>query len=179
MTPGTLPRGRHAMAFLKRLKSVNQGLSGWFEWISFAGLLLMMAVTCVDVVGTKLFQAPLFGSIDMVVLLQLLGVSFAGSITLVTDRHIRVDFFWNLLPRVARNLLDSLVHLLLFGFLASLVWRLFALGFSFQAGGEESATARIPLFPFIYSAAVACIPMCLVYFQQFLQSVLQVTRNEP
>jgi hypothetical protein len=39
-------------------------------------------------------------------------------------------------------------------------------------------TARIPLFPFAYASAIAIIPVCLIFLQNLLNSILRITKNE-
>ena len=53
---------------LDKFGSFNRRLSDWFEWIGLAGMLLMMVITCIDVVGAKVFHWRLFGAIDTVML---------------------------------------------------------------------------------------------------------------
>jgi hypothetical protein len=38
-------------------------------------------------------------------------------------------------------------------------------------------TARIPLAPFAYGAAAACIPVCLVFLQRFIDSMIKVYKK--
>ena len=147
------------------------------EWIGISAYLLIMALTCVDVVGAKLFRTPVFGSIDIVMLAQLLAISFAASITLIVGRHIQVEFFVLLLPKRLQVIIDCIVHLFGFALFSLIVWRLFVFGYSFQTGGEETATAQIPLFPFVYFAAVACIPVCLVFLHHFIESIIKVLKK--
>jgi len=147
------------------------------EWIGISAFLLMMVITCVDVVGAKLFRTPVFGSIDVVMLAQLVAISFAASITLIMGRHVKVEFFVLLLPRRLQVIIDRIVHFLGFAFFVLIVWRLFIYGYSLQTGGEESATAYIPLFPFVYGAAVACIPVCLIFLHHFIDSTIKVAKK--
>ena len=166
------------MAFLKGLERFNRLISGVMEWIGIFAFLLMMGITFADVIGAKLFRTPVFGSIDVVMLAQLVAVSFAASMTLIAGRHVQVEFFVRLLPERLQVILDCIVHLLGFTLSVLIVWHLFIYGYSFQTGGEESATAQIPLFPFVYSTAVACIPLCLVFFHQFINSIIKAVKNE-
>ena len=62
------------MAFLEKFDGFNRRLSGWFEWVGLGGLLAMMAITCIDVFGAKIFRSPLYGALDIVVLAQMVGV---------------------------------------------------------------------------------------------------------
>jgi TRAP-type C4-dicarboxylate transport system permease small subunit len=165
------------MMFLERFERFNRLISSFFEWIGVFAFLLMMIITCVDVLGAKLFSIPLFGSIDMVVLAQLVAISFVASMTLIEGRHVQVEFFVPQLPRRLQVIIDCIVHFLGFTLFVLIVWRLFIYGYSFQTGGEESATAYIPLFPFVYGAAVACIPVCLIFLHKFIDSTMKVVKK--
>ena len=50
---------------LEKFEAFNAKLSGWIEWIGFGALLLMVFLTCADVIGTKMFLKPVFGSQDV------------------------------------------------------------------------------------------------------------------
>jgi TRAP-type C4-dicarboxylate transport system permease small subunit len=137
------------MVFLEKFEKFNRSLSSWFEWIGLFGLLVVMFITCIDVIGAKLFLRPIFGAIDIVVLSQLVAISFACAFALILGRHVRVEFF-----------------------VARLVY-----GYSLQTGGEVSATARIPLYPFAYGIALASIPVCLVFLLEFLKSLTRIAKK--
>ena len=162
---------------LRKLEEFNRSLSGWFEWVGLAGLLLLMFITCIDVIGSKLFLKPVFGSIDMVMLSQLVAISFANAFSLLLGRHVTVEFFVPRLPRRAQAVTDSIVFLLALVFFILIVWRLCVHGYSFQSGGEVSATARIPLAPFAYGIAIASVPVCVVFLLRFVNSVIRIVRK--
>jgi TRAP-type C4-dicarboxylate transport system permease small subunit len=163
---------------LEKFTKFNEMLSGWAEWIAFWAIFFMVVLTCVDVMGAKLFRSPVFGSLDMMMVAQLIVVSFAAGMTLIRNRHVQVEFFVVLLPRRIQYAIDCLIQLLCLGLFVLIVWRLFMHGYHLQTGGEETATARIPLAPFTYASAVGIIPVCFVLLQQFFSSVLRVIKNE-
>ena len=167
------------MTTLAKFERFNRLIGGLMEWVGIFAYLSIMVITCVDVVGAKLFRIPVFGAIDIVMLAQLLAICFAASITLINGRHIQVEFFTLLLPKRIQAIIDCIVHLIGFTLFLLIVWRLFIFGYSFQEGGEETATAYIPLFPFVYCAAAACIPVCLIFLHHFFGSVIKVVKNEP
>jgi TRAP-type C4-dicarboxylate transport system permease small subunit len=156
---------------LGKFERFNRRLSGWCEWLGLAAMLLMMVITCIDVVGAKVFRWRLLGAIDIVMLCQIVAISFAVGMALIRGRHIQVEFFFNLLPRRAQAVIDSFVLLLALGLFIGIIWRLCLLGHSFQTSGEYSATAYIPLYPFAYAIALASIPVSLVLLQRFLKSL--------
>jgi TRAP-type C4-dicarboxylate transport system permease small subunit len=164
---------------LEKLKKFNEMLSGWAEWIAFGAIFLMVVLTCVDVLGAKLFSSPVFGSLDVMMLAQLIAVSFAAAMTHIRNRHVQVEFFMVLFPKRFQALVDCLMQLLCLGLFVLIVWRLFTHGYHLQVGGEETATAHIPMAPFSYASSVGIIPVCLVLLQQFFSSLLRLLRNEP
>jgi len=165
------------MPTLDKFERFNHILCGWFEWVGLAGLLVVMFITCIDVVGAKLFLRPVFGAIDVVMLSQLVAISFATAITLILGRHVQVEFFVVRLPKRVQAAIDGFVFLLVLGLFILIIWRLCVYGYLLQTGGEVSATARIPLYIFAYGIAVASVPVCLVLLQRFLKSLSSVVKR--
>lgn len=163
---------------LDKFEKFNRRLSGWIEWIGFIAIFLMVALTCVDVIGAKVFRTPVFGALDVMGIAQLIAISFAVSMGLILGRHVQVEFFVMLLPKRVQAGVDLFVNFLGLILFVLIVWRLFAFAHHLQLGGEESMTARIPLAPFTYAAAAAFIPVCLVFVQKFLSSLVRVIKNE-
>ena len=162
---------------LEKFKKFNEMISDWAAWIGFAAVVFMVVLTCIDVLGAKLFRLPVFGALDMMMLAQLIAVSFAASLALIQGRHVQVEFFMVLFPRRIQAVVNCLVQLLCLGFFIVIIWRLFSHGYYLQAGGEFTATAHIPMSPFSYASAVAIIPLCLVFLQEFLNSFLKVIKK--
>lgn len=156
---------------LDRFDKFNRRISDWCSWLGSAAMLLMMVITCVDVVGAKVFKWRLLGAIDIVMLSQIVAISFAAGLALILGRHIQVEFFFNLLPQRVQKVINSFVLLLGLGLFMVIIWRLCVLGHSFQVSGEYSPTAYIPLYPFAYAIALACVPVCLVLLLEFFKSL--------
>jgi len=162
---------------LDKLENITRRLSDWFQWIGLAGLLLMMVITCIDVVGAKVFRAPLPGARDMVMLAQTVAIAFAASMALILGRHIEVEFFVKMLPQRAQAVINSFVLFLGLGLFMLIVWRLSVLGHLFQTTGEYSATIYIPYYPFAYGIALASIPVWLVFLVRFLKSIGRIAQR--
>ena len=165
------------MTVLHKFEKFNLLVSSWFEWIGLAGLLVVMFITCIDVIGAKLFLKPVFGAIDIVMLSQLVAISFAVSIVLILGRHVRVEFFVVRLPSRAQAVIDSIVSLLGLALFILIIWRLCVYGHSLQTAKEVSATALIPLYPFAYGIALASIPVCLVFLLEFFKSLTRIVKK--
>ncbi len=166
------------MPMLEKFERFNRMVSGWAEWIGFGALFFMVVLTSVDVVGAKIFLTPVFGALDIMMLAQLIAVSFAGAMALILGRHVQVEFFMILLPKRFQSLVDALINFLCLVFFVIIVWRLFVHGYDLQIGKEETMTAGIPLHPFTYASALAIIPFCLVFLQRVFSSILRVVKHE-
>jgi TRAP-type C4-dicarboxylate transport system permease small subunit len=162
---------------LEKLEKFNRRFSSWFEWVGLAAMLLMIVITCIDVVGGKVFHWRLLGAIDAVMLSQIVAIAFPGSMVLILGRHIQVEFFVAQLPGRVQAVIDSIVSLLGLGLFSVIVWQLSVLGYTFQTSGEHSSSAYIPYFPFAYCIALASIPVFLVFLLEFLKSMKRLVQK--
>jgi len=166
------------ITMLSKFETFNRRLSGWLEWIGVIGLLVMMFTACIDVFLTKFFKLPIQGAIDVVMFSQLIAVSFALAMTLILGRHIQVDIFISSLPRRVQGVIDSIACLIGFAFFVVVVWQLSAMGHSFMTAGEKSMSQlRFSIFPFPYAIALGSIPVCLVFLQRLLRSLIKVVKG--
>ena len=161
------PGGR----FLERFARFNRSIAAAAEAVALAALVFMVILTCVDVAGAKLFLAPVRGSLDMMMMAQLVGVAFAGASALIQGRHVAVEFFVALLPERPRAALAAIVNLAGLVLFAVVAWRLFAHGAELQRSHEVTPTAYIPIAPFAYAAGFAIVPLCSALLQHFLQNL--------
>jgi TRAP-type C4-dicarboxylate transport system permease small subunit len=145
--------------------------------VGLVGFLVMMLITTVDVIGAKAFLHPVFGALDIVMQVQLIAISFAAAATLIAGRHVAVEFFIPLLPKPLQKVVDVFVNLLGFALFLILVWRLTEYSYSLQIQNELTPTARIPLYPFAYGVAFACIPVCFVYLYHLLVSISRLVKR--
>jgi TRAP-type C4-dicarboxylate transport system permease small subunit len=166
------------VAALEKFERFNKTISTWMERIGFFFVFLLVLITTVDVVGSKVFLKPLFGSIDFVMLSQLLAATLASSAALIAGRHVQADFFVVMLPKRPRSIVDSIANFLGLVLFILLVYRLLAYGYSLRDANEVSATARVALYPFAYGAAIGCLPICLVYISSLIRSIQRIFENE-
>jgi len=166
------------MSALLKFDSFNKKVSLALEGIGLAAMVIMVFITTVDVIGAKLFLRPVFGALDAVSLLQLVAVSFAASITLITGRHIEVEFLTALFPQKLQHVIDFFVKLLCLALFVALVWYMVIYAHHLQVKMETTGTARIPVYPFAHGAAIACIPVCLAYISLLIKCFKRMIGNE-
>lgn len=166
------------MAMIDKLKRFNEKVSMSFEWVGLTAFVFMMVLTTIDVIGAKLFLRPVNGALDLMMILQLLAMGFALSTSYIKNRHVQVEFFMPLMPRLVQRVTAFLVQSLLLALFIIMTWQLFVYGYDLKKYGEVSSTVRIPLYPFTYAAAVAFIPVCLVALGKWIQTFIEVFKRE-
>ncbi len=166
------------MLSLKNVKHWNDSLCTVVEGMGLVAFLFMMLLTTVDVVGAKAFLKPVPGSLDLMMLAQLVSMSFALGASFIAHRHVTVEFFVPLLPKSLQRITACLIHGFVFLLFVIMSWRLFAHGYDFKTYGEVSPTIRIQLYPFVYGAAAAFIPACIAAFVNLVQALVEGFSHE-
>jgi len=159
---------------LNRLKKFSHALSKWFSWVAGVALVGMLALTIADIIGVKFFNAPVPGAIEIVGFLGIVVTSFSIAYTHSLRGHIQVEFFVVKLPERLQTGISAFVSILVIGLFAVLSWQSFRYGYILQSTGEVSMTQRIPFYPFVYAIAVSCIPVCLMFAVEFVESIKKV-----
>lgn len=142
--------------FLERLAS-------WFNWVAVAALLLMFGVMVMDILSAKILNRSITSTVDIASLLAVLVASFSVSKTILAGRHIEVEFVVSRLPDRLRKGFNAVSSLLVLLFFLLIIWRSFAYGVHLWKVGESSLTAHIPMAPFVFLTAVACLPAVFAY----------------
>lgn len=162
------------MVSVKNIKQWNDSFCKVVENVGLLAFLCMMLLTTVDVVGAKVFLKPVPGSLDLMMLAQLISMSFALGASFVAHRHVTVEFLMPLFPKPIQKICRCLIDVLVFALFVTMAWQLFMHGFDFKTYGEVSPTIRIPLYPIVYGAAAAFIPACIAALLNLIQSLTEV-----
>jgi TRAP-type C4-dicarboxylate transport system permease small subunit len=165
------------MSIIDKLDKWANLISKWISWIAGIGVVSMLGFTFADIIGVKIFNSPIPGSIEIVALLGVVITAFGMAYTQSQHANIQVEFFVQHLPkRIQAGVLafSLLLSIILFALLS---WQSFKYGYSLQQSGEVSMTARIPTYPFVYAMAFCCIPLCFVLIVEFLKSIMKVVNK--
>jgi TRAP-type C4-dicarboxylate transport system permease small subunit len=146
-------------------------LSDWGEWVGVFGIIVMVAITCVDVVGAKLFLLPVPGCIEVVSLAQVATIVFAVAATQRRGGHISVEMFVSSFPRQIQAIVKILVSLLSLILFVVLIYEGIGLGNEYLDAGEVTATAQIPIYPFAYAFSVGLLPVAMMLLVDFVNAI--------
>ncbi|RJR50634.1 MAG: TRAP transporter small permease [Desulfobacteraceae bacterium] len=165
------------MSALAKFDDLNRKIALALEGIGLIAMIAMVFITTVDVVGAKLFLRPVFGALDAVMVLQLIAIAFAATITLITGRHIEVEFLATLLPETVQAVVDLVVRIICFALFVALFWYMVVYAHHLQIRMETTPTARVPLHFFAYGAAIAFIPVCLAYLSIIIKCFMRIFKK--
>lgn len=156
---------------MQLMKQWATRLSIWGEWIGVGGILIMVAVTCADVLGAKLLTAPVPGSTEIISLVQVAAIVFAMAATQRHKGHISVEMFVAKMPPRVHWLVKALTSLLGLILFSLLIFESVRLGNRYLEAGEVTATVQIPYYPFAYAFSLALLPVAMMLLVDFIEAL--------
>ncbi len=156
-----------------RLKKQLDNLTNAFNWLAAGAILIMMALTCADVV-LRLFRHPIPGTYEIVGLMGTVGVSFALAYTTAQKGHITVEFLTNRMPKKTQLIIAAageFFSALLFEIIA---WQGTLYALDLKRTCEVSLTVEMPVYPFVLGMAIGCFLTGLVLAMDFYKSLKRI-----
>ncbi len=126
-------------------------------------LFAIMALTLVDVLGRKLLDHSVPGSLELTEILMVVVIFAALPLVSLHGEHVVFDSLDVLLPHWLRRLQQALVDLFCAGALGALAWRMWIKAENMASYGDVTAQLRLPLGPFVTLMAVLCGVTALVH----------------
>ncbi len=141
-----------------------------------AGVLAMIAVTCLDVV-LRQFGHPLVGAYDLVRIAGGLTLACALPVTTAVKGHVAIEFFFHKLHRRGRIVVDSLMRLLQCGAFLVAARECARHGQKLLRSGEVTPTLQWPTFWVLWVLAGACVLTALVTLFHLVQPGRELIRT--
>ncbi len=158
-----------------RLEKQLDNLSSAFNWLAAGAILVMMLLTCADVV-LRLFRHPIPGAYELVGLMGTVGVSFALAYTTAKKGHIMVEFLTNRMPKKVQSIVaaaSEFFSAILFGIIA---WQSALYTLDLKRTGEVSLTIEIPIYPFAFSITIGCLLVSLILATDCYKSLKRIKK---
>lgn len=148
------------------MKRVLDGLCGLLAAVA---LFAIMALTLVDVLGRKLLNHSITGSLELTEILMVVVIFAALPLVSLHGEHVLFDSLDHLLPAWLRRLQAAVVDLCCAAALGGLAWLMWAKADQMQSYGDTTAQLQLPLGPFVHLMAVLCGVTALVHLLLLLQ----------
>jgi len=142
-------------SILKKICSITDLLAG----VCFFAV---MALVLANIILRNVFRLPILGTVELVGLLTSTGLGLALSNCEMKDGNISMDVLTEKLPRKAQKIIEIFVYVIALCFWAIVVWRIFIFAGTSFINGRVTATASIPIFPFIFLLGINVFLLCAV-----------------
>jgi len=134
----------------------------------FVGVLGLM--TCVNVLGRYLFNAPLQGSVDYTENVLVVIVAFGLAATTAAGEHISVDALFTKFSSAWQHILKAVAVFISFVIFSALAWRGIVAGLESMTVHETMMTmVNIPLYPFRLILAIGFISCVVALLHEIIQ----------
>jgi len=139
-------------------RSALHTVSSWVSYVGMATVIIMMLMVVVDVALRFFIGKPILGSVELAS--YMLSIIAFTAIPLVEseEMHVSIPLVFDRFPQKVRLWINSLVNLIGLGLLILLSWSSFLLAFEHLRRGKVTQVLHIPLYPFVFIAAV-CVTL--------------------
>ncbi len=170
----TNPKMSKRTGALEHLWRVLEAFFSLVRWVAFAlagvtaiGILMMMLVTCVDVVMRRT-GFPLKGAVDVVKVMGAVTLACSLPYTTAVKGHVAIEYFFHKLPWRGRIVVDTVVRTLGISLFLLIARRSFYYGHSLRSSGEVTPTLQLPVFWVPYVMAFCFLVVACVIFYHLL-----------
>jgi TRAP-type transport system small permease protein len=148
---------------VKRLLDALCGL------LAAVALFAIMALTLVDVLGRKLLNHSITGSLELTEILMVVVIFAALPLVSLHGEHVVFDSLDHLMPPWLRRLQQAVVDLGCAAALGGLAWLMWEKAAQMASYGDTTAQLQLPMGPFVQLMAVLCGLTALVHLLLMLQ----------
>ncbi len=155
--------------FMIQLGKWIDTISGKFNYIACVAIIVMMLLTCADVL-LRLFGHPILGTYEMIGFSGAVVISFALAYTSLEHGHIAVELLVDSLPKRLQAFINGVNDLIGMALFSLIAWQSFVYAGDLRGSGEVSLTLQIPTYPFVYGISLGCALLCLVLLVDAIRS---------
>jgi len=163
---------KSASGVIKKVSRITDMLAG----VCFFSV---MALVLVNIIMRNVFIRPIEGTYELVGLLVATGLGLALANCEMTDFNIAMDIVTEKLSRGAQKAIEILIYIVSLGFWAIVVWRIFVFASTSYTNGRVTATASIPLYPFIFILGFNVFCLCAVLAYKLIRTVKELRKAAP
>ncbi len=158
---------------MNTLERLAQNLARNLYWVAGAAIIIMMMLTCADVV-LRFFRRPIPGTYELVCFLGAVAVAFAMAHTTIEKGHVSVSFVVELFPQKIQDIIACLTTsfgLCLFVFVT---WQSMVYANDLRLSNEVSLTLELPFYPFVVGIGLSAAIVCLILLCDLMNHLMKI-----
>jgi TRAP-type C4-dicarboxylate transport system permease small subunit len=152
-------------------------VSKWLIYLAGTLMGIMMLLTMVHVVGRYGFNHPIFGQSELVGLVQVVAISFAGAYTIIQRRHVTIGLVIDRLSPRHQLFADIFSYTVSLFFTAVAAWQTFAYAGTLARSGKMTEMLKIYFAPFYFIIAIGWALLCLGIIAVVIDAVRRVVKK--
>jgi TRAP-type C4-dicarboxylate transport system permease small subunit len=146
--------------------------------MAMVAMVFTMLAVVADVLGRWIFNSPIRGTWDLVVLAFAIIVWGPMAMAAFKGSHVALTVLVDKLPRLPRLVVELIINLLSGGMLGVISWRLVMYGISQGQAITRTGVLKIPVSPFLYFAAFGCALTALVFLARVPETVGKIRKEQ-
>lgn len=162
---------------MRQFSSGVKGLSRFFDKIAGAFIVMVMVLVVSNVVFRGVFNHPIKGTYELVGLLTAVAVAMGLAHCAMQKGHIAVGFIVGHLPKKMQFIIDILNDFVALLFWSLTTWFLIQYANTMMRKGLVTATAEIPIYPFVYLIACGFLVFCLVIMASLREDLIGLSKE--
>lgn len=152
-------------------------ISTYTAYVGSAVLGFLVLMLIYSIIGRRFFDTPLKGSFEMTELC-LVAIAFTLlAYHCLNHEVMTVEVIERHFPQRFREILEVVIRFLTISMLMVLCWQLIVQGIRVQGFHQTTRVLQIPIYPFLYLAALGTFLLANVYVKHFLYSLDRVVNK--
>ena len=149
-------------------------LARLLDRVAWVVLFIMMTMTMVDVLLRKFTNMTIIGAGEMTEMMMAVVVFCSLAQCQADDGHIRIDLIMGKASPRVRSAVDAATQFLCFGLICLVTWGTFRHALEIKAWEEVSIDLAIPIYPFVFVAAIGSAMLALILLYKTMAALAEV-----
>ena len=162
---------------MKNVKNSVIWVSRKLNALSGVIVLILMALTTLDVIARYFFNSPIRGTYDASGLMALVIISFALAQTQLEKGHISITILTEIMPRRINCAVQAFIAFICLCASGVVSWQSWVYGISLAKVGEASQTDKIPFAPFSFIISIGFMVLCLILLLNTIENAKEGLRK--
>ena len=155
------------------LERIARHLARNLYWVAGTAIIVMMMLTCADVV-LRFLRRPIPGTYELVCFLGAVSVAFAMAHTTIEKGHVSVSFVVGLFPKKIQHIIECVTTSFGLCFFALVTWQSVVYANDLRLSNEVSLTLELPFYPFVYGIGFSAGIVCLILFCDLIDLLMKI-----
>jgi len=166
------------------LKKIAQGLekvlTPVIPVIGGIGAILIVAamlLTVADVIGRRFLSHPVPGSYEISAMMLVAVVFSTITYCQLLKGHVSIDILVSRLDQKKQDIINIFVYIIFLIIIGILTWQLYIYAVEAFHKNEVSGTILLPVYPFVFIAAIGCTLLALVVLMHLSMFLLKMVEK--